>query len=328
MRILTINSHESYISKLASIDEIELTIIDQMTGRYTEKWDENFRQVPGNARLVTMAEAIKSKWSFDVFIGHNTTDIRDSKPFKLPTVLILHSTLDGVLLTEAAGYDRDEINKILQAYVNLTNVLPVAVSPLKAKSWGITDCPIIPPYIDGDIYVGYSGNIVAGLRIANQLVERGALMEIDLFGALIEGKKFNLIGHNPVLGITGIMNQEQLIEAYQSHRYYIHTAAPNIEDGYNTASLEAMAVGMPIICNDNGSAPVKDGVHGFKSNEIDYLRAKIKILEEDQALARQLGATGRQYVLEHHSLKTFNRRWLDVLEQVVSKARGDNPTPN
>ena len=326
MRVLTINSHESYISNLACIDEIELTIIDQMTGRYTEKWDERIRKIPENAKLVTMSEAIKSKWSFDVFIGHNLTDIRDSKPFKLPSVMIIHSTLDGLLLTQSPSYSRDEIHKILQAYVNLTNVLPVAVSTLKAKSWGITDCPIIPFYIDGNIFQGYKGTIAAGLRVANQLVEKGAILEIDMFGALIEGENFNLIGHNPVLGISSAANQEELVEAYQSHRYYIHTAAPNMEDGYNTASLEAMAVGMPIICNNHSSAPVEDGVHGFKSDDIDYLRTKIKLLDEDQELARQLGANGRQYVLEHHSLDTFKTLWLDVLEQAVETARGDNLT--
>ena len=98
-----------------------------------------------------------------------------------------------------------------------------------------------------------------------------------------------------------------------------------MEDGYNTASLEAMAVGMPVICNDHSTAPVEDGVHGFKSNDIDYLRSKIKLLEEDQELARRLGANGRQYVLEHHSLDTFKTLWLEVLDQAITAARGDNP---
>ena len=322
MRVLTINSHESYISNLTAINELELTIIDEMTGRYTEKWDERIRRIPENAKLVTMAEAIKNKWSYDVFIGHNLTDINDSKPFKLPTVLIIHSTLDGLLATQSATYGRDEIHKILQAYVNLTNVQPVSVSTLKARSWGIADCPIIPFYIDGEVFSGYTGEIAAGLRVANQLVEKGPILEIDFFGALVEGRNIHLVGHNPLLGVKSAASQSALIEAYQSHRYYIHTAAAGMEDGYNTASLEAMAVGMPIICNNHSSAPVEDGVHGFKSDDIDYLRSKIQLLEEDPELARRLGENGRRYVLEHHSLEIFKARWLEVLEQTIKATRG------
>ena len=46
-------------------------------------------------------------------------------------------------------------------------------------------------------------------------------------------------------GVEAAKNWDNLKETLQSHRFYIHTADPRYEDGFNMATLEAMAAGIP-----------------------------------------------------------------------------------
>ncbi|MCK4577967.1 MAG: glycosyltransferase family 4 protein [Candidatus Marinimicrobia bacterium] len=321
MRVLTINSHESYIYSLTAIDEIDVTIIDQMPGRYTEKWDDRVRPIPGNAQLITMEKALDQRLAYDIIIAHNLTDLNDTKKFDLPAVLIIHSSLDGLLAAQTATYTRADIRGIVQAYLSLKSIFPVSVSTMKAASWGIDDCPIIPFYIDTNFFTGYTGELSRGLRVANQMLEKAQVLNLAFFNRLVKGVEWDLVGHNPSMNRKPAQDLAALRHEYRTHRYYLHTAAEQFEDGYNTASLEAMATGMPVICNAHSSNVVTDGVTGFVSDDADYLRRQIKHLESDLDLAQRLGAKARKYVARNHSFELFRSMWLDVLESAVKSHR-------
>jgi glycosyltransferase involved in cell wall biosynthesis len=114
---------------------------------------------------------------------------------------------------------------------------------------------------------------------------------------------------------------EELRRIFRRHRFYIHTADPRLEDGYNMATLEAMAAGLPVLGNRHPTSPVEHGVSGFLSDDPAELRGCALRLLEDRALAAQMGAAARECVARHfsgalfqagfrRSIETAQRQWL------------------
>ena len=314
MRVLTLNSHQPYIHDMARISGIDLLVIDRLPGRERDKWDESMRPLPPNVELTSLEQVLTQQTDCEVLVAHNLTDLSATKALNMPRVLLIHSSLERLLATQSTTYTRDDIFRVLQTYVQLKSVLVASVSSMKATSWGITDCPIVPFYIDTEFFQGYRGEIARGLRVAHHLVEKGVALDLEFFTALIEGFDVQIVGDNPRLNTTPAQSSDELREFYRSYRYYIHTAAEGMEDGYNMSSLEAMATGMPVVCNAHPTAPVVDGVNGFTSADIPALQEKMRLLESDVELAHRLGAAARQTVARNHSLDQFESIWGEIFE--------------
>jgi len=115
-------------------------------------------------------------------------------------------------------------------------------------------------------------------------------------------------------GVMAAENWNDLKQILQSHRFYIHTAKPELEDGYNTASLEAMAAGMPILGNQHPSSPVEHGISGFLSDDPHELRKYAEMLLGDRDLAARMGLQARKTVIEHFSMIRFKEGFLKSIE--------------
>ena len=56
-----------------------------------------------------------------------------------------------------------------------------------------------------------------------------------------------LVGFNPDMpNVIPSRDWTDLKSILSSHRFFIHTAHPELEDGYNNATLEAMSAGLPL----------------------------------------------------------------------------------
>ena len=97
-------------------------------------------------------------------------------------------------------------------------------------------------------------------------------------------------------GVTAAKSWDHLKKMLQIHRFYIHTADPRLEDGYNMASLEAMAAGMPVLGNRQPSSPVEHGISGFLSDDPDELRKYAGMLLEDRDLASLYGLSAPRII--------------------------------
>jgi hypothetical protein len=104
-----------------------------------------------------------------------------------------------------------------------------------------------------------------------------------------------------------------------THRFYVHTAHPDLEDGYNMASLEAMAAGLPIVGNRHPTSPVEHGVSGFLSDDPGELRQYALILLQNRDLARQMGEEARKVAAERFSMDRFAARFTRSIE--IAKER-------
>lgn len=104
--------------------------------------------------------------------------------------------------------------------------------------------------------------------------------------------------------VGGWMQGEELAAAYQLADVVV---VPSIcLDVFPTINLEAMAAGKPVIATCFGGSPeaVMDGETGYIINPFDtaLFASRLITLLSDDALAQQMGAAGRQRLLEHFTL--------------------------
>ena len=111
----------------------------------------------------------------------------------------------------------------------------------------------------------------------------------------------HLVGHNPGMeSVRPAENWDDLKRLLSQHRFYIHTADPRYEDGYDIPMLEAMAVGKPVICTPVGAhrEVIRDGINGFvvKTGSAKQLAEKTVTLLTNKDLHEEISQTNASYV--------------------------------
>lgn len=311
--LLVFNCHESWVYQLGVLG-YELDIIIGLKGRYIETWDEQMRPVPPNSRLVSLSEAHSTGIPYYCIITHNITDLLDVRHLPGPRLIVIHSTLEGRALEESSDVTPQNMKETLHKYLKLVGGHAVTVSMLKGKSWGFTE-DIVPFAVNADDYLPYSGEVSCGLRICNFIENRKKILLWDFYEKTFDGIPVRLVGHNPNMrGVRAANSWDHLKRTLQSHRFYIHTANPELEDGYNMATLEAMAAGLPILGNRHPTSPVEHGVSGFLSNDPAELRKYANMLLEDRILATMMGRQARKTVIERFSMDKLKKTFLKSIE--------------
>jgi glycosyltransferase involved in cell wall biosynthesis len=316
--LLVFNCHESWVYQLGVLG-YNLDIIIGLKGRYLETWDEQMRPIPPNSRLITLPEAQQSQTNYYCIITHNITDLLDIKQRPEPCILVIHSTLEGRALEESSDVNPQDMEETLRKYLKLIGGHAVAISILKGKSWDFTE-DIIPCAVDVDDYLPFSGQKSSGLRICNFVESRKTILLWDFYEKAFDGIPVRLVGHNPnIPGVKAANSWDHLKRIMQSHRFYIHTSKPELEDGYNMASLEAMAAGMPILGNRHPTSPIEHGVSGFLSDDPAELRKYANMLLEDKILATMMGQKARETAIEQFSMTRFKEAFLRSIETARKK---------
>jgi glycosyltransferase involved in cell wall biosynthesis len=210
--------------------------------------------------------------------------------------VVLHTTLEGRLLEERSEVDPRELGIMLKQLLEMIGGHAVAVSRLKGNSWGVCD-DIVPFGVDPDAYLPATLELDAGLRISNLFTKRRKILLGDLHDAAFSGVPLRLVGHNPdIPGATAAASWDELKALLSAHRFYVHTAHPELEDGYNMATLEAMAAGLPVLGNRHHSSPVEHGISGYLSDDPAELRAYAEELLGDRQRALRMGQAAREAV--------------------------------
>ena len=311
--LLVFNCHEAWVYQLGVLG-YALDIIVGLKGRYKQTWDDQMRPVPPNSRLITLPQALQSRTRYYCIITHNITDLLDVKFRPEPRLMVIHSTLEGRAIEEKSNITPPHMREMLHQYIGLAGVHAVAVSELKGKSWDFTEDIVVTGVKPGD-YLPYSGQKTCGLRICNFIESRKKIFLWDFHDKAFEGIPVGLVGHNPNMpGVTAAQSWDQLKKMLQAHRFYIHTADPELEDGYNMASIEAMATGMPVLGNRHPSSPIEHGFSGFLSDDPDELRKYAGMLLEDRDLAARMGRQARKTVIERFSMNRFKDGFLNSIE--------------
>ncbi|MHC4636290.1 MAG: glycosyltransferase [Planctomycetota bacterium] len=318
--LLVFNCHESWVYQLGVLG-YDLDIIVGLKGRYKFQWDEQMRPPPKNSRFISLEEALRSDKQYYCIIAHNISDLLDVKQRSEPRLIVIHSTMEGRVIEEKSDVQPEDMRLMLAKYLELVGGHAVAVSRLKGSSWNFTD-DIVPFGTDPEDYYPYIGDKPCGLRISNFIESRKQILLWDFHLRAFEGLAVKLVGRNPgMAGVSASENWDDLKSMLQNHRFYIHTADPRLEDGYNMATLEAMAAGMPILGNNHPGSPVRHGVSGFLSDDPLELRRYAEQLLADQQLAVRMGAEAQKTVHQDLSLKRFKEGFIRSIEKARQKSR-------
>jgi glycosyltransferase involved in cell wall biosynthesis len=307
-RILVFDCHEAWVYQLRFLG-FPLDIVVGLRGRYKDDWDHDMRPLPPNSRLVRPTDFAGITGRYHCIIAHNLSDLLDVKFLYGPRLLVLHETLDGNLLEQKSTVTSNEMKRAIAKYTQMTNTHVVAVSKIKGKSWGFSD-DIVPFSAAIEDYPAWQGDIVRGLRIANHIMRRPTYLMWEFHKKAFGDIPVTLVGNNPEMdGVYPSSGWTDLKTTLSHHRFYIHTAHPQLEDGYNMASLEAMAAGLPVLGNVHPTSPVTNGVNGFLSDDPAELRDRATQLLEDRELAARMGATARKAVEELFSPSRFAEKF-------------------
>jgi len=303
-RLLVFDCHEAWVYQLRLLG-IPMDVIVGLRGRPKNDWDESMRPVPPNARLVRLDDVIRKSGQYHCIIAHNLTDLLDVKSLSGPRLLVLHESLDGAILEQRATVPANELTRAVTSFTQLTNTHVVAVSKFKGKSWGICG-DVVTASADPEDYPAWRGDLARGLRVANHILRRPRVLMWEFHKQAFGDLPVTLVGHNPEInGVQAASSWTALKDILSHHRFYIHTADPQLEDGYNMATLEAMAAGLPVLGNVHPTSPVISGINGFLSNDPTELRTWAIALLANRELAAQMGAAARETVSKHFSPSRF-----------------------
>ncbi len=316
-RILTFNCHEPYVHHLAKLG-YPLDVIDGLPGRYVKSWDTKARPVPDNVALIRLND-IYSRGPYLAAICHNMSDLIAIKHLDVPRILILHVNLQGRVAEEGCELSTEDMQYTVRTYLRMVGGVVVAVSKPKLTSWGV-DGTVIEPPVDGDDYGGYTGELPEGIRVSNFVSKRASVLAWNVHREIVRDIPLRLVGNNPdIVGVEPARDWNHLRHLLQTHRFYLHTSDPSLEDGYNLALLEAMGTGLPVVATRSPTSPVVDGQSGFISDDIEYLRWGIHQLLTDPQLAFQMGERGRQAVLQQFSVSRFLESWHEIIGEARAK---------
>ncbi len=324
--LLVFNCHEAWVYQLGVLG-YDLDIIVGLEGRYKKTWDEQMRPVPPNSRLISLSDALQSPSRYYCIITHNITDLLDVRQRPEPRLIVLHSTIEGRFIEEKSAIEPQKMKDVLHNYLELIGGHAVATSMYKGESWGFTE-DIVPFGIDPDDYLPYSGRLACGLRICNFISSRKQILLWDLHEKAFGDIPVRLVGHNPDMPrVTAARNWDDLKKILQSHRFYIHTVEPRLEGGYNMATGEAMAAGLPVLGNRHPTSPIKHGINGFLGDDPKELRKYARMLLEDRNLAVLMGRQAQETVREYFSISRFKNAFLQSIETSRRKWAGRKVDP-
>jgi Glycosyl transferases group 1 len=316
-RLLVFDCHEAWIYQLRSLPW-SLDIVVGLRGRPTHGWDERMRPVPSGARLIRLENALQEQQVYACIVAHNLTDLLEAKGLPGPRLLVLHETLDGAALEQSLTVSKGEFRRAVAKFVALTGAHVIAVSALKGRSWGFEN-DIVPFSAEVDDYLPWQGHLARGLRVANHVTRRPHTLLWDFHQRALDGLPITLVGYNPDMpGVEPADNWTHLKQIFRQHRFYVHTAHPMLEDGYNMATVEAMAAGLPILGNRHPTSPVEHGISGFLSDDPAELRSYALRLLADRELASRMGAAARDLAAKRFSSGHFE----EGFRRSVEAARG------
>jgi len=323
MRVLSFNWHEPYLCLLAKT-EYQFTIVEPaLPNGGRREWDSGMRPLPDNAVLIQSDEIAEllDDGNIDVIICNNVKDLAVVSSWQeIPKILVFHNRLSTEMGLSNNTISKDEyFNSILP---HIENVELVFISESKKADWGIDRGRVILPGIDISEYGEYNGNLETILRVGNLIKERDLMMGFSEQTEICANLPTTLLGENPTLNSRLSKSWDDLKNHYQSCRVYLNTTKHPYEDGYNLALLEAMATGMPILSLDNPSSPITDGLDGFISNDIDYLREKADELLKDQEKATLMGQASRDAVAVKFPIEKFVKSWQEVINDTVNGESG------
>lgn len=188
---------------------------------------------------------------------------------------------------------------------------------------------VIHFYKDEEEFGNYNGMNKQVITFAQNMLARGEFTHYDIFERTMVGLPAKVYGSkNEDLGEKwgGYQTYEDLRQVMRDNRVYFYTGTQPAS--YTLNFIESWMTGIPVVAigekwgnsmkiagERTYAVPdlIENGVNGFVSDDLNYLRMVTEMLLNDHALAKKIGATGRQSAIAYFGKNVIKSKWKDFL---------------
>jgi len=316
IKVLTFNHHESYLVSLAATGHDFDVVVEK--GSLKLHWNASARDVPDNFRLVKFNQDVRGKLrdkSYDVVICHTVKNLLWL--FFYPRQNCIFVAHIPLFWDSLSSWLKSTTKKLLLKTFSLKhNLTFLAVSEFKQNSWGLSGHtvvltpenvpPLSPP---GDRPV---------LVICNQLASRKDELGLELIEEVAKHFPLMVVGNNPGIpySITP-KDYRDFCRIISQARIYLFTIKQPFGDGYNTAMLEAMKMGLAVVSVVNPSSPIRHKHNGLIGDNARDLIEHLRYLLEDPEEVERLGKAAKETITQQFSKSLFVDSWNRVLQDAI-----------
>ncbi len=202
-------------------------------------------------------------------------------------------------------------------------VLLVHVTHYNRLMWdnGRTPTTVIEHSVAIDPAAIYDGHLERGITVINGIQKRPRIAGYDLFSWARELVPLDLAGmESEQIGGLGDIPYRDLHRRVAAYRFLF---SPIRYTSLPLAVIEAMTIGLPVVALATTELPsaISDGETGYISCRPEVLVERMRLLLDDAATARRLGARAREVALSRFGLDRFIRDWNAAFEQAMSLPR-------
>jgi glycosyltransferase involved in cell wall biosynthesis len=324
LRILTWHVHGNYLYYFSKIEhDIFLVTRPGHPPGYAGK----VGQLPWGDNVHEVAEADLRGRSFDCVLyqsaRHYTEDrlgFLDDAQRALPAIYLEHDP--------PQQHPTDTLHPVQDR-----GVLLVHVTHFNALMWnsGITPCVVVEHGVVVPPGVRYGGELPRGVVVVNNMRRRGRRLGLDVFESARRQVPLDLVGMDAAgLGGIGEVGNLELAGFAARYRFFFN---PIRYTSLGLAVIEAMMIGLPVVglAMTELATVIRDGETGFVHTDPTRLVADMRRLLADRAMAREIGAAGRELALERFGIERFVADWNAALARAValrgtpSERRGGRP---
>jgi glycosyltransferase involved in cell wall biosynthesis len=281
------------------------------------------------------------------FLTHNPAVFRQRDLERTPTLLWTDVT-PALLDSQAAMYDHpvDSLRSISRAKHTLVQrtfekaKLCVGWSDWARRSfvadYGIAEehTAVLPPGVDLSYWRvperAPSASTPRLLFVGGDFKRKGGDLLLALYRDHFAGRcELDLVTRDPVAPMPGVRvhhglspRSPQLLELYQNAHAFV---LPTRGDCFSIASLEAMAMGLPVVVSKVGGIPeiVAEGQSGYlvDPNDARGFRSALEtLLQTDTARRQGLGSFGRKLVEQRFNAELTAARLVELLARISRSA--------
>lgn len=312
LNILTFPTHEAYQTNLGELPHTFYL----GNGNNIKKWNYKFRPLPKNH--VMMGTSIPNFVKIDLVLSQNkfgqfeiAKKVADS--FCIPLINLEHT------LPPADWNDKHL--KLMQSMQADTNVF---ITDFQRGQWKWEgESELISCCVNTSVFTP-NDDIIRNdkvFTVVNDYINRDQFCGWSIYKQLTENT-FETMAYGETPGFSRPAKDiNELIHGYRSCGVFLNTSTWSTMP--NTL-LEAMACGTPVVTTATCSIPeiVQDGINGFCSNDMSYLKEKLHWCLENPEKAKELGAAARQTMIERYSLSTHLDKWEQIIRKTVNNYKG------
>ena len=202
----------------------------------------------------------------------------------------------------------------------------------KIRNYAGSDA-LIRFYQDENEFTGWNGNSKEVVNFTQSLKARRNFCHYDDILAMFDGFPGKVYGSgNDDLGALngGVLPFDLMKKKLQDARVFVYGGT--WPASYTLAFQEGMTLGIPMVCIGRDKAEnivgvegqefyeiheiIDNGINGFVSDDINYLRSKISLLLKDWEMAREIGQKGREKAIKLWGKNKIRKEWDDFLNSL------------